>query len=259
MKIEDFILDNKLVIPENEIDNVYIWTRISKTQEVLMPTASYYKLAKHSFDADTDKVLQVLKEKLPAATRESYTFADYITFTMNRDKIFNDKMCFAYMSNMPLLTSLAGYLAHTMNRFLPEEDSLGSLIINKIDEPDRFTKIMDADFVILNVYAALPEHKYRSAILDMLLTRRCKPGLCTLIYTLNTNLLIGPELIPNERAKNKKLVNLTPLSNLFNERRNSSYQALMKDWITMMGYSPDTFVYSKTAPQEKIRIIDRYK
>lgn len=250
-----FIANNKLVIPEEEIDNVYIWTRISRTQEALLPSESYYNLVKHSFDIDTKKVVSVLKERFPNISQESYKFCDYITFTANKSRIFNGKTCFAYMNDMKMLESLACYLAHTMNQYLPEEDSLGSLIINKIDEPDKFTRLMDSDFVILQVYSPLPEHKYRSPILDTLTSRRSRPGLCTLIYTLNTNLLIGKDLITKERAESKKLVNLSPLVTIFNQRRKSDYKSQLKTWYEMMKFNPEQFVYSKKKLKPLSRLV----
>lgn len=252
-----FIVDNKLVIPENEINNVYIWTKISRSQEVLLSSESYYKLMKQSFETDVKRVINVLKNKLPSVSLDTYKFCDYITFIANKSKFFNDTNCFVYMNNLEMLNSLACFLAHTMNKYLPETDTLSSLIINKIDEPDRFTKLMENEFIILKIYAPLPEHKYKQAILDMMLTRRCKPGLNTLIYTMNTGLLIGDDLITKERAVDNRLVDLSPLVPLFNQRRSATYQSLLKTWFEMTKVNLDSFVYSKKEPKINTRQVSR--
>lgn len=256
--MEKFVEGNKLIIPENEIDNIYSWVKITKTQEALLSSEAYYKLIKHSFDTDVERVIKVLKEKLPSVSKDSYTLSDFVTFTANKHRIFNDKTCFAYMTNLKLLNSLACYLAHTMNKYSPEEDSLASLIINKIDEPDKFTKLMDSEFVILKVYAPLPEHKYRNAILDMLLSRRSKPYLSTLVFTQSTGFLIDKTLITKERAEDKKFVDLTPLSAPFEQRRKASYQSIMKTWYEMMGPDISNFVYSKEKPKDTTRQAVKY-
>lgn len=247
--MERFLKDNKLVVPEEEIDNVYIWTKISNTQNVLLSSEAFFKLMMHSFEQDVSKVLSVLKQRMPSINLDTYKLSDFITFTANKHLIFNDKNCFVYMNNLKMLNSLACYIAHTMNMYLPEDDSLASLIINKIDEPEKFTKMMDTEFLILRIYANLPEHKYRSAILDSLLSRRSKQGLYTLIYTLNTNMLIGNNLIVKERAEDKRLIDLSPLGSIFDKRRKSDYRSLLKIWYELMGYNKNNFIYSKEKPK----------
>lgn len=251
--MERFIVNNKLTIPEEEIDNIYVWTKVSRSQELLLSSESYYKLMKQSFEEDTKRVISVLRDKLPSLSTESYKFCDYVTFMANKSKIFNNRTCFAYMTSSELLNSLSCFLAHTMNKYLPENDSLSSLIINKIDEPDRFTKLMDTEFIILKIYAPLPEHKYRQPILDMLLSRRSKPNMSTLIYTVNTNLLIGKDLISKERALDNKLVDLSPLASIFTQRRQASYQSLLKIWFELTKLNANNIVYSKTKPKETVR------
>lgn len=161
------------------------------------------------------------------------------------------------MNDLNLLNSLACYLAHTMNRYLPENDTLSSLIINKIDEPERFTKLMDTEFIILKIYAPLPEHKYKQPILDMMLSRRSKPNMSTLIYTMNTGLLIGDNLISKERALDNKLIDLSPLVPLFKQRRKASYQSLLKTWFELTNFNINDFVYSKKKPQQNTRQVNR--
>lgn len=259
MSIEKFIQDGKLIVPEEEIDNIYIWSRVTKTQEVLLSSKVYYDWANNAFNNEVKRVVSTLKVKLPAISEDTYKFADFITFTANKSLIFNDATCFVYSTNQLVLDSLACYLAHTKNKFLPESDSLASLIINKIEEHEKFTAFMDKDFIILNIYAALPEHKYRSAILDALLTRRSRPGLCTLIHTINSGLLIGQNLISEDYAKRYNLVNVDLLAKKLSLRRAASYQAIMKQWFELMTVNIDDFVYSKTQPQQHFRKIDRYK
>lgn len=248
-----FIKDNKLVIPENEIDNIYIWTRVSNTQEVLLSAEKYFNNMKYAFERDTARVISTLNAKLPNINANSYTFSDYLTFTANKSLIFSNKACFAYMTNVELLHSLACYLAHTMNLYSPESDTLSNLIINKINEPERFTKLMDAEFIITKDYAPLPEHKYKQPILDMLVTRRCKPNLSTLVYVLNTGFIIGKDLIPKERAQDCRFIDLTPLVPAFMKRRKASYQSIMKTWLELTQMKVDYLVYSKSQPKDTVR------
>lgn len=257
--MEKFLKDNKLQVPPDEIDNIYIWTRASRTQEVLLPAKTYYEWAERAFLEEAKRLIPILKSKLPSLDEKSYRFSDFITFMANKKKLFNDNTCFAYSTNYKLIESLACFIAHTRNIYVPEIESLPSLIINKIDEPDKFTRLLDRDFIILNVYSALPEHKWRSVILDTLLSRRSKQNLYTLIYVLNESFLIDRTLIDEERAKRHKLVDLDPLVNIFLKRRVISYKEIMPLWLEMLEVNLDDFVYSKEKPEQSFRKIDRYQ
>lgn len=248
--------DNKLNIPENEIDNIYVWTRVSKTQELLLNSSSYFKLIQHSFEQDTKRVISVLKQNIPSLSYDSYKLNDYITFMANKDKIFNDKTCFVYMTSMDMLTSLACFLAHTENLYKPKDDALSSLIINYIDEKERFVEFMEADFLILRVYSTLPEHKYRSSLLETMLSRRSMQGKYTLIFTQNSSMLIGDNLINKNQAKDKRLIDLSPLVQSFNNRRHADYRQLLKLWYGMSS-NTSCFVYSTTKPKITLRQVDK--
>lgn len=255
--MEQFIntKENKLEIPVNEIDNIYIWTQVSNTQEILLSSKKYFQLITRSFREEVKPVLNVLNDKIPSIKESSYTFADYLSFKLNNHVIFNKSTCFCYMTNTNLLNSLICYIAHTKNKFNIEEDSIASLIINKIDEPDRFTSLLDKDFVILRDYAHLPDHKYRSAILDSILLRRSVPNKITLILLANKGILIANNLIPEERARDKKLSRLDGLLEKFNLRRTSTYQSLLSEWFSLMPINLEKFIYSKEQPKETVRKI----
>lgn len=254
-----FLNEDKLQVPVEEIDNIYIWTRATRTQEVLLPAKTYYEWAEKAFSEEAKKIIPIVKSKIPSLDERSYRFSDFITFMANKHILFNDNTCFVYCTNYRLIESLACFIAHTKNMYLPEIESLPSLIINRIDEPEKFTKLLDKEFIILNVYSTLPEHKWRSVILDTLLSRRSKQNLYTLIYVLNKGLLIDRTLIDEERAKRHRLLDLEPMINIFLGRRGMSYKELMKTWIELLDVDLDNFVYSKEKPEQSFRRVDRYQ
>ena len=115
--------ENKLEIPVNEIDNIYIWNQVSNTQEILLSSKKYFQLITRSFREEVKPVLNVLNDKIPSIKESSYTFADYLSFKLNNHVIFNKSTCFCYMTNTNLLNSLICYIAHTKNKFNIEEYS----------------------------------------------------------------------------------------------------------------------------------------
>lgn len=260
MNIDNFIKDGKLLIPEEEIDNIYIWTRVTKTQEVLLSSENYFKLVNKSFEDDTKRITNVLKAKMPSINDNSYRFADFLTFMINRHILFNQGTCFAYSASPIVLDSLACYIAHTKNMYLPKEESLADLIIEKVSDPRRIADFLDTDFVLLNVYNTLPEHKYRSAVLDTLLSKRSKDGLCTLIYLMHENFLFGEDLIQKERATRCRMTNLNGLTKKFLQRRECTYKQLMPEWCSLMTEQQrQLLVYSNEQPKEDKRIVNRYE
>lgn len=257
--MERFFKDNKLQVQSDEIDNIYIWTRVTKTQEVLLSAKTYYEWAQSSFNQEAQRIIPIIKSKLPSLDEKSYRFSDFITFMANKHKLFNDNTCFVYSTNYKLIESLACFIAHTRHNYLPDVESLPGLIINRIDEPEKFSRLLDKDFILLNVYSTMPEHKWRSIILDTLLSRRSNQNLYTLIYVLNKSLLIDKTLITEEQAKRHKLLDISPMTELFLSRRTMSYKELMPLWLEMLEVNLDNFVYSKTKPLQSFRKIDRYQ
>lgn len=258
-ELEKYIKNNKLIVPEDEIDNIYIWTKVSNTQEVLLSSNKYYQLINTSFLNEITPMINVLNEKISGIKSNSYTLADYITFNLNKNIIFNKNSCFCYMTSTDLLNSLICYIAHTQNKYLIYEDSIASLIINKIDESERFTSLLDKDFIVLRDFANLPDHKYKSAILDSIILRRCKQDKVTLALLARKEILIGKNIIDESRVKDKNIVDLQKMYSAFISRRSSSYKALLSEWFSMMPLNLEQFIYSKEEPVYKIRKVSRYK
>ena len=252
--IENFIKEGKLLIPEEEIDNVYFWTRVSNTQEILLSSVRLFDFLVHSFNKEAETVKNVLGANYPDVKTTRYLFQDYLTFTLNDYKMFNDTTCFCYTSNKEIFNSLICFMAQKYKKYDPEIDSIASLIINKIDESTRFSEVMDKDFIILQDFNALPEHKYRGAIFDAFLSRRCKPNLITLCYVEKLNYIIDNKLITAERAKSRKFIGLNALSDVFQKRRSASKQFLMSEWYSLIKPNMvSNFVYSKETPQVCVR------
>ena len=255
MDILNFTKNGKYDIPLEEIDNIYVWTQISEKQEVLMSSESYFKLMNHVFERDTEQVIQVLKQKLPSANRDLYRLSDFMTFTANQNKFMNGNNCFVYCNNIRLLVSLACFLAHTMNRYLPEECTMTDLVVDKVSEPEKVTKLLESDFLIAYSTKPIPEHKYRGLILDSFITKRSKPGYCTLVYNVHKDFLFGKDLIDPAFAELHNFIDISPMQSNFKTRREQGYKDLMKLWYSIMKQS-DNLVYSKEEPKIRQRQVN---
>lgn len=255
--MEQFIKDNKLIIPENEIDNIYVWTQISKTQEVLLSSKVYYQLVEASFNEEAKRVISVLKSYKPTMSENMYKFCDFVTFEANKHRIFlTNRFCFAYMVDTNMLNSLICYMAHNLQLYSPEDSSITQLIEDKFDNKDLYQKRLDADFLILRVATNLGNHKYKSVILDAIMSRRSVANKFTLIQVTNKSMLIGNDIISEDLAKDKGLTDLTPMVESFNNRRKSSYQSILSIWYRMQK-DISNLVYSKTEPEIRKRQVKR--
>lgn len=258
--MEKFIINGKLNIPPQEIENVYIWTQISNTQEVLFSSRNFYDRLIESFNRDVITTKSVLEKSFPDIKNASYLFPDYLTFILNNHMIFNDTTCFCYTTSKDIVNSLVCYLSHKLNKYDVQLDSIASLIINKVNEPDRFTELMEKDFIILQDFSTLPEHKYRNAIFDAFLSRRCRSNLITVCYLKAIKILIDEKLISGERAKSRKFVDLDKMKDSFYNRRASSWQSLISEWYSLMKTDiKNIFVYSKETPQIRLRKVEKYR
>ena len=85
MELKDFITDNKLVIPEEEIDNIYIWHKVSMTQKFLLSSEVYFKMLEKSFEQEILPRITVLKKQNARFRQADYQFSDFLTFN---SKIF---------------------------------------------------------------------------------------------------------------------------------------------------------------------------
>lgn len=254
MEIKDFVKEDKLQIPEGEIDNIYTWVRISDKQEVLMSSEVFFKWLNHSFEKDSMRSIAVLKQKFPLASSGVYQLSDFMTFNANRNKIFNGKRrCFVYCRDMRLIISLLCYLAHTMNLYLPEEVDLTKIIIDKIDDPDKIKRWLSSEVLVLSANAMLPEHKYKSSILNSLIIDRCRDDFCTLVHTFNAkDFLFDKNEALMQSALMRGAVDLDPMIKPWTERRSHDYHKLLTVWYNMT-IKYDNLVYSKTEPKDRIR------
>lgn len=259
MDIKDFIKDDKLQIPEEEIDNIYVWTKISSTQEVLMTSKVYHGWMKKSFDTDTQKYLDILKKSYPSASRETYQLSDFITFSANDAIIYpTKKSCFVYSSDNYLLASLICYTAHTRNVFNLQDSSLSDIVFDRIDNPDKIKSILSAELLDLSAASVLPDHKLKKVIIDSMINQRCTFGYYTFVYTISEM----AQLFDNDNAIKERLlrkggVNLNPLIKPWRERRTYDYRKLMSTWYSMLA-NPNCLVYSKDEPKDRLRRRERY-
>ena len=259
MEIKDFVKEGKLVIPEEEIDKVYVWTKITSTQEVLMSSEVCYKWMKKSFDTDVSRYLEVIKKSYPMIDSSTYQLSDFITFNANRSNIFSDKKkCFVYCSNYQLLASLVCYTSHTLNLFNIQDTELSDIVFNKIDEPEKIKQYLSSEILMISANMILPEHKHKQMILNSMISERTRNNYCTFIHTLNEKQMLfndDEQLMQNAIRRGAK--NLNPLIKPWIERRGYDYHKLMSTWYSMLSdYS--CLVYSDTEPLDRVRNRERY-
>lgn len=259
MEIKDFIKEGKLVIPEEEIDNIYIWTKVSRTYELLLSSKAYFALISKSFKEDSTRIVSILKDKLTELDENPYTLSDYITFNANIKSIFNKKGCFVYAkndANNRMLNSLACYIAHTKNQYFPKSFILSEVLITRVDRPDIIDDMFNRDFVFLQVHGSLPDHKYKTSTLEGLFVYRCTGTHYTLANVADKKFLFdGNEHIEN-LAKSYGVKDISGLIGLMNKRRNADYKTLMPLWYGMMA-NYDNLVYSTDEPKVNKREIGR--
>lgn len=259
MEIKDFVKDNKLQIPEDEIDNIYIWTKISSTQDVLMSSEVYHKWMKKSFETDTQRYLDVLRESYPLAKRENYLLSDFITFSANDSIIYpTKKSCFVYSSDPGLLISLICYTSHTRNVFHLKDIYLTDIIFERIDDPEKIKFALNSEMLDLTAMSALPEHKLKRTIISSMIAQRCSNGLYTFVLTNapKSQLFDNDELL-EDRVKRKGGLDINPLIKPWKERRTQDYHGLMSTWYSMLADN-SCLVYSKTEPTDRLRRRERY-
>lgn len=258
-KIEDFIQDGKLVIPENEIDNIYIWNQVSNTQDILMSSESYYKLMKFAFDSEIQSLMPVIKEQSNEISAVDYQFADFLTFTANRHTIFNGKHCLVYANDMSLLKSLICYIVHNFTKYNIVSENLSDFIMHRIDEPEKTASLLDADVLLFKVYGSLPEHKYRRVYLESILSKRNHTDMFTMFYVLNSEFILGRDLLMPEIIRDTKFIDISPLSVPFKTRRASNYREHMVQWYKLLDLKQKEVIYSKEPPKDNKRQARRYR
>lgn len=254
MEIKDFIQEGKLVIPIEEIDNIYTWTRISKTQELLLSSKAYFKLMEKSFNDEVSKFISVLKSKSKLVTDDSYKLSDFITFRANTNNIFNGKTCFVYSNNDSLLTSLTCYLAHSRNVFNPKFFVLSEVIITRVDNPSIVKELFDTELAVIQIYGKLPDHKYKSSTLEGLFIHRCADNHYTLVDAINYNHLFDDDKNIRKLAEKHGVKDISKLGNILAERRKAGYKELMQLWYSMVS-NTNNMVYSHEQPKISQRTI----
>lgn len=254
-----YLKNDKLIIPEEEIDNIYVWTRISNTQEALLSSLVLFKLIEHSFNEEAFRSSQVLKHNCTIINANEYKLADFITFIMNKDAIFVDNFCNVVSTDAKVLNSLACFIAHQKHLFFLRNESLSNMILELASNAENVKHIFESDFIYFDIQTSLPDYKYRGAILDMLLIKRSKQYMYTLTYTPNVEHVISNNAISKESANKYGLKNICDLTRAFNNRRKATYQQLLKDWFYLMQIDLNNFVYSKKKLEPQVRQISRYK
>lgn len=258
MELKDFIKDNKLIIPENEIDNVYVWHRVSMTQKVLLTSEVYHKMLKASFEREVLPKIQILKKKNPRLQKSDYQFSDFVTFFANQNKLFVGNYCFALTTNFDALFALACYICQVNNLYHVTFADMSELVMSYVDSQDKFEQIMSSSVLCLELYAPIPEHKWKSAILNSILAKRSSSGMFTIICTINKKFIIGDELMPEARLKTMNYIDITPICHALTTRHKQDYHSLMSLWYSMLK-DTSNLVYSKEVPKERTKIISRYE
>lgn len=259
MNIKDFTKDGKLIIPEEEIDNIYIWTKITSTQDVLMSSEVCHRWMKKSFEADTARYIELFSKSCRGIDRSTYQLSDFITFSANHSNLFyNKRSCFVVCSDIDLLRSFACYCTHIYNMFTLEDTMLSDFIFNKIDEPERIKTLMSSEMLMISAIGILPDHKYKQMILNSLIHERTKPNFVTLVHAINkTTMLYDNDENLAKQAESRGVKDINPLIKVWKERRTFDYKKLMSTWYSMLADS-SCLVYSKEEPTERLRRRERY-
>lgn len=260
MDINNFVVDNKLKVPEDEIDNIYIWTKIASTQKALLTMEQYYNLMKSAFDSDMKSIIEVTKQRTSWLKRFDYTLSDFITISANQQKLFSENFCFLYSTKQDVLASIAFYLTQKTNDYYIKDASMTDILMSHVSDPEGFKALFQERFLFLTLYTAFPEHKLRQVFLDAVATRRCKAGKYTFIYVPNVSYLIGQ----NGYQKDYPLVashfkDVSGLNAVLLNRRKETYKQIMPVWLSMMKYDASAFVHSKERPKTLIKEVSRYE
>ena len=142
-----------------------------------------------------------------------------------------------------------------MNKYLPEECTITDLVVDKVSEPEKVTQLLESDFLIAHSTKPIPEHKYRGLILDSFVTKRSRPGYCTLVYNIHKDFLFGKDLIDTNFAELHNFIDISSMQSNFRARRTQDYKELMKLWYSIMKLN-DNLVYSKEEPKIRQRQVN---
>lgn len=258
MNINNFVKDNKLIVPEEEIDNIYAWVQISMTQKVLLSAKTYFEYMQRGFEKDANDKLEVLKSLNSRLSNVDYKFSDFITISANKNKIFSSNYCFAISTNKNVLYTLICYLCQMKNTYKVHFADLADLLMSHIAQPEVLTEALSSDVLCLELYAPLPEHKLRQTLLNTIISRRCKLGLYTMIFTINKNFIVGDNLMSLSRLKDNNYVDLTSMGKLLFDRRQQSYKQLLTTLLSITTYKENEFIYSKDEPKCRMLTISKY-
>lgn len=260
MELKDFITDNKLVIPEEEIDNIYIWHKVSMTQKFLLSSEVYFKMLEKSFEKEILPKIEVLKKQNSRFKQLNYYFSDFLTFFANQNRILcsDTNYCFALSTNREAVLSLICYLCQLKNIYNVTFVTVSELLASFIDMPERFAETMTSKVLCLELYSQLPEHKWRQVVLNSIFSRRSNNGLFTIVYTSDKAYFVGNNLLPEERLKEVGYIDMSNIGSVMLERRKQNYKPLMSLWYSMLK-DTSSLVYSKTEPEVRVKTISRYE
>ena len=258
MELKDFITDNKLIIPEEEIDNIYIWHKVSMTQKFLLSSEVYFKMLEKSFEQEILPRITVLKKQNARFRQANYQFSDFLTFFANQSKIFSNDFCFALTTNFDAMFALICYICHTTSLYQIAFADLSELLMSYVDGKDMFSDLMHSKILCLEAYNPMPEHKWRSAIFNSVISQRSNMGLYTVVCTLQKNFVIGNDLMSEERLRQIGYIDITPICAALKVRKTQNYKSLMSLWYSMLK-DTSSLVYSKTEPEVRVKTISRYE
>ena len=257
--MERFLVDNKYKIPPEKIDDIYVWTRISRTQELLIPSVKYYMFFEESFKNSTKIIISELSKVCGQLPGNLYRLSDYITFALNEKEhlLFKNKGCLYYTSNLDLLYSMICYIIHTKYTGVPKSSSLEYIITNIIDEPDVVSEYMNSTFFVSLNNEVIPPYNNAHNTLNSFFTKRSKLNRYTLLHLPEK---VYSFMISNkEKFISKESLNMFGLENIdglvssFKTRREQEYRDILSLWFSKIDVESNILVYSESEPKSTVR------
>ena len=262
--MERFLVDNKYKIPSEEIDNIYVWTRISKTQELLISAAKYYMFFEESFKNSTKDIIPELSKVFGQLPNNLYRLSDYITFALNEKEhlLFRNNGCLYYSSDLELLCSMMCYIIHTKYTGIPKVSSLEYIVTNIINEPDIMTEYLDFPFFVSLNNEVIPPYNNAHNTFNSFFTKRSKPNRYTLLHLPERvySYIIDSKnkFISQESLNMFGLENIGGLVPPFKIRRKQEYRDILSLWFSKIDVESNILVYSKDEPKSTVREV-RYE
>lgn len=262
--MERFLVNNRYNIPSEEIDNIYVWTRISKTQEVLIPSAKYYMFFEDSFKESTKNIISELSEAFGQVPNNPYRLSDYITFALNEKEglLFKNKGCLYYSSDLELLYSMICYIMHTKYTGIPKSISLEYIVTNMIGEAEALSEYLNSTFFVSLNNEIIPAYNNAHNTFNSFFTKRSKPNRYTLLHLPQR---VYSYIVDNrEKFISQESLNMFGLEDIgalvppFKIKRKQEYRDILSLWFSRIDVKSNMLVYSKDEPKSTVREV-RYE